>query len=88
MQMQEMNLLTSFIEHRNERGVHFYDAQSIQFVRWADVFTAVREMKLPDEAADKLVETMANYDAKNEFVSVRVGGNGLTIEVFQASELR
>lgn len=86
--MQELNLLSSFIEHRNERGVHFYDAKSIEFVKWDNVFKAVEEMRLPDDAADKLVETMANYDAKNEFVSVRVTNKGLTIEVFKASELK
>jgi hypothetical protein len=31
---------------------------------------------------------VANYDAKDEFVAVRVGGKGLTIEVFKANELR
>jgi hypothetical protein len=82
-----MNLLRSFIEHRNERGIHFYDAKSIEWVTWDKVFRAVKEMNLPDDASEKLIDLMANYDAKNEFVAVRMSGNGLTIEVFKASEL-
>lgn len=87
-ELEEQNLLKSFIEHRDERGVHFYDAFSIEWVAWDRVFEAVQAMNLPEDAADKIIESMANYDAKNEFVSVRVGSNGLTIEVFKASELR
>lgn len=83
-----MDLVRSFIEHRNERGVHFYDAKSVQWVRWDQVFVANKEMNLPEDAAEKVVELMANYDATNEFVAVRVTGSGLTIEVFKASELK
>ena len=85
--MQEMNLLQSFIDHREERGVHFYDSTSTEWVAWDKVFQAVEALKLPDDAADKIVDIMANYDAKNEFVAVKMSGKGLTIEVFRASKL-
>ena len=88
VQMQDMNLLKSFIEHREERGVHFYDVTSIEWVAWDKVFQAIEALKLPEDAAGKIVEVMANYDAKNEFVAVRLSNKGLTIEVFKASELK
>jgi len=43
---------------------------------------------LPEEAVDKLMDLVANYDAKDEFVAVRVSNKGLTIEVFKANQLR
>lgn len=84
---ENMNLLKSFIEHRNERGIHFYDAKSIEWVSWGGVFKAVKEMNLPSDASEKLIDLMANYDASSEFLSVRMSDNGLTIEVFRASEM-
>ena len=83
-----MNLLDSFIRHRGLRGAHFYDEHEIKFYRWNEVENASRMIHLPDEAVEKLMDVVANYDAKDEFVAVRVGNNGLTIEVFKANQLR
>ena len=83
-----MNLLDSFIRHRGLRGAHFYDEHNIQFYRWDGVEKASRMINLPDEAVEKLMDLVANYDAADEFVAVRVGINGLTIEVFKANQLR
>ena len=83
-----MNLLDSFVRHRGLRGAHFYDEKEIQFYRWDEVEKASRMIHLPDEAVDKLMDLIANYDAKDEFVAVRITSNGLTIEVFKANQLR
>lgn len=83
-----MNLLDSFVRHRGLRGAHFYDEKEIQFYRWDEVEKASRMIHLPDEAVDKLMDLIANYDAKDEFVAVRITNNGLTIEVFKANQLR
>lgn len=83
-----MNLLDSFVRHRGLRGAHFYDEKEIQFYRWDEVEKACRTIHIPDEAVDKLINLVANYDAKDEFVAVRITGNGLTIEVFKANQLR
>jgi hypothetical protein len=83
-----MNLLDSFIKHRGLRGAHLYNEKEIQFYRWDEVEKASKMINVPEDAVDKLMELVANYDAKDEFVAVRVGGKGLTIEVFKANELR
>ena len=83
-----MNLLDSFVRHRGLRGAHFYDESEIQFYRWDEVEKASRMIHLPEEAVDKLMDLVANYDAKDEFVAVRVSNKGLTIEVFKANQLR
>ena len=83
-----MNLLDSFIRYRGLRGAHFYDEKEIQFYRWDEVERASRMIHIPDDAVEKLMDLVANYDAKDEFIAVRVGNTGLTIEVFKANELR
>jgi hypothetical protein len=83
-----MNLLDSFIRHRGLRGAHFYDEKEIQFYRWDEVERASKMIHIPDDAVEKLMDLVANYDAKDEFIAVRVRSTGLTIEVFKANELR
>ena len=83
-----MNLLDSFVKHRGLRGAHFYDEKDIQFYKWDEVEKASRMIHLPEEAVDKLMEQVANFDAKNEFIAVRVSSTGITIEVFKANQLR
>jgi hypothetical protein len=83
-----MNLLDSFVKHRGLRGAHFYDEKDIQFYKWDEVEKASRMIHLPEEAVDKLMEQVANFDAKNEFIAVRVSNTGITIEVFKANQLR
>lgn len=86
--MNEVNpLLTqSFASHLGTRGAHFYDSNKCEFVAWDKVTKDVRK-NLPSSFYDKLVEAIANYDPKTEFVTVSAGGGQLTIELFKAHEL-
>lgn len=86
--MEEHNLLQSFLEHRDERGIHFYATDRVEWIRWDGVFAALDAMNLPTDANEKIIEAMSNYNAKNEFVAVKLAKTGLSIEVFKASELR
>jgi hypothetical protein len=83
-----MNLLDSFVKHRGFRGAHFYDEKEIKFYKWNEVEPAAKMIHLPGEAVDQLMELVSNYDAKDEFVAVRLGGTNVTIETFKAKELR
>ena len=79
-------LMKSFAQHRGVRGVHFYDSSSCEFLTWDQTMTAIKE-RFPEAFAEKLIDAMANYDPKSEFVTVSAGGGQLTIEMFKASEV-
>jgi hypothetical protein len=76
-------LIKSFAEHRGVRGVHFYNEQHCEFLRWDEALASIHD-RLPEKFADKLVEAVANYDPEGEFVTVTVGGGQITIELFKA----
>ena len=76
------NLMHSFAHHRGTRGVHFYDSESCEFLKWDEILGSVQQ-KFPEQFAEKLVESIANYDPQNEFVTVTAGGGQLTIEMFK-----
>ena len=77
-------LMKSFAQHKGERGVHFYDSSSCEFLTWDQTMAAIKE-RFPETFADKLIEAVANYDPESEFVTVSAGGGQLTIEMFKAS---
>ena len=75
-------LMKSFATNRGVRGVHFYDADSCEFLKWDETLRSIDE-KFPEKFAGKLIEAIANYDPNNEFVTVTAGGGQLTIEMFK-----
>lgn len=83
-----MNLVDSFIHHRGLRGAHFYNEAEISFYKWNEVEAASSYLGLTEEIAEKIVELVANYDASDEFVAIRLNKTGVTIEVFRANQLR
>ena len=76
-------LTKSFASHLGTRGVHFYDTNKCEFLEWNLVMSKLKE-KFPDQFYDRLIEAVANYNPKNEFVTVTAGGGQLTIELFKA----
>ena len=83
-----MNLVDSFIQHRGLRGAHFYNEKEISFYKWDEVVPAASYLGFTEEIIDKVLELVANYDAENEFLAIRLNKTGVTIEVFRANELR
>jgi hypothetical protein len=76
-------LIKSFAEHRGVRGVHFYNSNQCEFLRWDETLASIHD-RLPEKFADKLIEAVANYDPETEFVTVTAGGGQITIELFRA----
>ena len=83
--MHDLNpqLMESFSEHIGARGAHFYDTKKCEFVSWELITSTVKE-NLPESFYGKLIEAVANYNPKSEFVTVSAGGGQLTIELFKA----
>ena len=82
------SLTQSFAKHRGERGVHFYDHESVKFLAWDDTMARMKgNDNFPQHFSDKLLEAMANYDPDKEFVCCRAGNGQLTIELFKAQTL-
>ena len=79
-------LTKSFASHLGTRGVHFYDTSQCEFLEWNEVMTRMKE-KFPEQFYDRLIEAVANYNPKNEFVTVTAGGSQLTIELFKAEAI-
>ena len=79
-------LTKSFASHLGTRGVHFYDTNQCEFLEWNVVMSKLKE-KFPDQFYDRLIEAVANYNPKNEFVTVTAGGGQLTIELFKAEAM-
>jgi hypothetical protein len=83
--MNDLNpqLMESFSQHIGARGAHFYDSKKCEFVSW-DLITGKVKDNLPESFYDKLVDAVANYNPKSEFVTVSAGDGQLTIELFKA----
>lgn len=76
-------LMKSFAAHRGNRGVHFYDSKTCEFLSWSDTIGIIEE-RFPQTFSDKLIDAVANYDPDSEFITVSAGGGQLTIELFKA----
>jgi len=79
-------LTKSFASHLGTRGVHFYDTKKCEFLEWNEVMSRLKE-KFPEQFYDRLIEAVANYDPRSEFVTVTAGGGQLTIELFKAEAI-
>jgi hypothetical protein len=83
------HLIKSFQSHVGERGCHFYDSESCNFLSWREVFTFVdslpkREGK--DPFADRLTESLANYNPDNEFLAVQQNGDSVSVELYSQAQ--
>lgn len=83
------HLVHSFQKHTGERGVHFYDDESCNFLNWKEVFQFTKSLPEIDQAdpfADKLIESLANYNPESEFLAVRQNGDTISVEIYFHSE--
>jgi hypothetical protein len=84
------HLVKSFQTHKGCRGVHFFDSQTCNFLYWNEVIQFLKTFPVAassDTFADKLTETLANYDPDSEFLAVHQNGHSVSVELYtQASE--
>lgn len=79
------HLVKSFQSHIGERGAHFYDSESCNFLSWREVFKFVDSLpegKPLDPFSERLTETLANYDPDREFLAVQQSGKSVSVELY------
>jgi hypothetical protein len=79
------HLIKSFHSHVGERGCHFYDGERCNFLDWKDVFRFIDSLpqrSQKDDFADKLAETLANYNPDKEFLAVQQSGDSVSVELY------
>jgi len=79
------HLVRSFKEHVGERGCHFYDTEGCNFLNWKQVFDFLGTLptkKTTDTFAEKLADSLANYDPDSEFLAVQQDGDTVSVELY------
>jgi hypothetical protein len=79
------HLVRSFQSHVGERGVHFYDSDSCNFLSWSQVFKFIDSLPTrssEDSFSEKLADTLANYDPDSEFLAVQQNGDSVSVELY------
>ena len=80
-----VHLVRSFQSHMGERGCHFYDDNTCTFLNWKEVFRFIDTLPPKaggDSFADKLAESLANYDPNKEFLAVQQSGDSVSVELY------
>lgn len=83
------HLIKSFQTHVGERGCHFYDSESCNFLRWNEVFKFVDSLPTKEGAdpfADRLTESLANYNPDTEFLAVQQNGDSVSVELYSQAK--
>ena len=79
------HLVRSFQSHVGERGCHFYDEEHCNFLSWKEVFCFIDSLpprNQKDDFAEKLAETLANYNPDKEFLAVQQSGDSVSVELY------
>jgi hypothetical protein len=84
------HLVKSFEEHVGERGCHFYDSKSCQFLSWKEVFQFIDSLPPAVQKecfSEKLIESLANYNPDTEFLAVQQNGDSISVELYSKTTL-
>lgn len=79
------HLMNSFQTHVGERGCHFYDDSSCNFLSWKEVFSFIKTLPQKEdenEFGTRLTETLANYDPNKEYLAVQQKGSSISVELY------
>jgi hypothetical protein len=82
------HLARSFQKHIGQRGCHFYDSDTCNFLTWEEVFKFLRSLpqkNSEDVFSEKLTETLANYDPEREYLAVHQHGESVSVELYAHS---
>ena len=79
------HLVKSFQENVGIRGCHFYDDTTCNFLDWRGVINFTKEV--PDlggdqKFADRLLDTLSNYDPDTQFLAVQQNGGTVSVELY------
>jgi hypothetical protein len=83
------HLVQSFQTHVGERGCHFYDSESCNFLSWSEVFKFVDSLPTvgkTDGFTDRLTTTLANYNPDTEFLAVQQNGDSVSVELYSQAQ--
>ncbi len=83
------HLVRSFQDHVGERGCHFYDSESCNFLSWSEVFKFVDSLPTvgkEDGFTDRLTTTLANYNPDTEFLAVQQNGDSVSVELYSQAQ--
>jgi hypothetical protein len=79
------HIVRSFQSHLGERGVHFYDESTCNFLNWKDVFKFLNtfpDKGTGDDFSEKLSEALANYNPDKEYLAVHQRGTSVSVELY------
>lgn len=85
------HLIKSFQAHLGERGCHFYDDSTCNFLTWKQVFKFIDSLPPTngeDAFSDKLAESLSNYDPDSEFLAVQQSGGSVSVELYTDPTLK
>jgi hypothetical protein len=85
------HLIRSFQAHLGERGCHFYDESTCNFLSWNQVFKFINSLppkEGEDAFSDKLAESLSNYDPDTEFLAVQQNGTSVSVELYTDPTLK
>jgi hypothetical protein len=84
------HLVECFQKNQGIRGVTFYDDTHCTFLTWKEVFKFIDSLPPRtggDEFADKLAESLSNYDPNQEFLAVHQSGDSVSVELYSHPKL-
>ena len=79
------HLVQSFQKNQGCRGVHFYDDAHCTFLSWKEVFKFIDTLPPRtggDTFAEKLADSLANYNPDKEFLAVQQSGDSVSVELY------
>ena len=77
-----LHLQSSFQTHLGRRGCHFYDEKKCTFLDWVEVLKFIKNLPGEPLFAEKLAETLANYDPQKEYLAVRESNGQVAVELY------
>lgn len=83
------HLVKSFQTHVGLRGAHFYDSENVNFLDWKQVFEFVDSLPTKpgvDPFADKLMDSLANFDPDCEFLAIFQKNDTVSIELYSQAQ--
>ena len=79
------HLVKSFQTHLGTRGCHFYDDTACNFLDWKEVLgflKVVPDIGKDQKFADRLLDSLANYDPDTQFLAVQQGDTTVSVELY------
>ena len=78
-------LIKSFQENQNRRGVHFYSSGGCRFLPWNEVCQFIESLNhngASDGFQENLLNSLANYDPECEYLAVHQHGDSVSVELY------